>query len=133
MTEDENYSKKDYAIMSVKIASKILGIPDELTEVTFRGENFFKDTDLFAIFVKKGYWIVFNEVMVKCCTPIEVMIAGFHETRHAYQQLIIDLGAEVPFYNEIPKERIEKWRNEGEMPIMPKGRKTFCHNYIISG
>lgn len=29
MIEEKNYNKRDYAIMSVKIASKVLGIPED--------------------------------------------------------------------------------------------------------
>ena len=59
MREEENYTKRDNAIMGVKITSKALGIPEDITEVTFKGKEFFKENDVSGIFVKEGYWIVF--------------------------------------------------------------------------
>lgn len=46
MREKENYTNRGYAIMSVKIASKALGLPEDITEVTFKGKVFFRENDV---------------------------------------------------------------------------------------
>lgn len=130
MIEEEKYTKRDYAIMSVKIASKILDIPEDIAEVTFKGKEFFRENDVSGVFVKEGYWIVFNEEWVDKVNPFEIMVTGFHETRHAYQQLIIDHGPNVPCYNDVPIERIERWRYEDESLIMPEGKMEDDLSYL---
>lgn len=61
---------------------------------------------------------------------METIITAFHETRHAYQCLMVEFGEQLPFYNEVPKERIEKWRYELNDPIQPKGTEENDIEYL---
>ena len=47
------------AISSVRIAEKILGIDNSL-EVVFKNSQYFSEIDISAVFIKEGYYIVFN-------------------------------------------------------------------------
>ena len=84
------------AISSVRIAEKILGIDNSL-EVVFKNSQYFSEKDISAVFVKEGYYIVFNNSFLENASLLEIMITGFHETRHAYQYMQIEYGNKIPF------------------------------------
>jgi len=99
---------KKVAIFSVHLAEKILGIEDSL-EVIFKENSGFVQEDISAAFIKKGYYIAFNESFLKSASPIEIMITGFHEVRHAYQYMQIEYGNKLPFKYRDDPGIINEW------------------------
>ncbi|MDD3383985.1 MAG: hypothetical protein PHX46_04165 [Bacilli bacterium] len=90
------YKKQNNAIAAARITEKILGIDNSL-EVVFKDHQYFSEKDISAVFVKEGYIIVFNNSFLENASLPEIMITGFHETRHAYQYMQIEYGTKIPF------------------------------------
>ena len=106
-------SNHSYALFSVRIAEKILGI-DNLIEVVFKDPHYFSGIDISAVFIIEGYYIIFNNSFLANASLFDIMITGFHEVRHAYQYMHVQL------YNE----KVRKHNNE-ELYLINKWEKDF--------
>lgn len=74
------------AIASVRIAEKVLEIEKSL-EVVIKDNQYFNNTEISVVFLKEGYYIVFNNEYLENVSIIEIMITGFHEARYTYQYM----------------------------------------------
>lgn len=104
MKGDNKLNKLDVAILGVKMACKILNIPEP--EVYFIEDDGINNNMIAGIFRHKEYEILFNEEWVKSSEWIEIVITAFHESRHAYQSYSIKENK-----NET-KETLELWKSE---------------------
>lgn len=105
--------KENIAIASIKVAERFLSTYDTL-EVVFKDLQYFCQKDVSAIFIKEGYYIVFNNFFLENSSLIEIMITGFHEARHAYQYM------QVEFFNKKMYKCIRE-----ELYIINKWEKDF--------
>lgn len=103
--------KQNAAIASVKIAEKIIGIDNSL-EVVFKDNQYFNDTEISAVFLKEGYYVVFNNAYLENVSIIEIMITGFHEVKHAYQYMQIEYGEMFQLKFKDGKETINEWKKD---------------------
>lgn len=110
--------KQNAAIASVRIAEKILGI-DNSVEIIFRDNEYFKDTEISAVFLKEGYYIVFNNGYLENASIIEIMITGFHEVRHAYQYIQIEYGQKLTFKYKDDQISIDEWKMDFDNLKLP--------------
>lgn len=93
---------------------------DNSIEVLFRDNHYFKDDEVFATFLKEGYYIVFNTKYLDSSSLTEIMITGFHETRHAYQYIQIELGNELPFKYKDNQLTLKEWKKDFDNPKQPR-------------
>jgi len=119
-------TNKQYAIVGVRLASKVLDIPPDVIEVVFKSKEYFKNPDMIGIFEKEVYRIIFNETLIIDASPEEIMITAFHETRHAYQCMVCELS----MLDSEPIDRIVKWREELDNSIQPKGIVNEDFKYL---
>lgn len=98
-----------YAIKSVRIVEIILGFEINI-EVIFKEDNYFSSPDISAVFIKDGHYIVFNNSFLKFATIPEIIITGFHEARHAYQNLQVEILNYFQFNFKEDVETINKWK-----------------------
>lgn len=96
----------DAAILGVKLASKILEIPEP--KVFFVDDDNINKNMITGIFIYDDYEILFNETWVLISEWIEIIVTAFHETRHAYQCYSIKHSK-----NE-DKITLENWKNDFE-------------------
>jgi len=101
----------EVAIAGVKIASKILNIPEPT--VYFISQHQLPNPEISGIFRFEEYEIIFNEEWVLKSEWIEIVINCFHETRHAYQAYSVK--------NKINEsiEVLSKWEEEINNYIIP--------------
>ncbi len=104
------------AIVGVKIASEILGIPKP--SVYFIESKNLPNKEITGLFSGKEYEIIFHEEWVIKSPQIEVLITCFHEARHAYQFHSIKNNI-----NET-KEVLEQWKMEFESYNIPSGKNN---------
>lgn len=97
---------KKAARYGVEYASTILNISN--IEVHFKPQSFFPSKDVNAMFIPKGFFIVFNIDWLKMAHELEVLKCAFHETRHAYQKACIDFP-EIVKHDE---HEVEIWKRE---------------------
>jgi len=102
------------AIIGVKIASKILEIPEP--SVYFIESKNLPNKEITGLFIGKDYEIIFNEEWVIKSPQIEVFITCFHEARHAYQLHSIKNGI-----NE-SKEVLKQWEADFNSYSNPSGK-----------
>ncbi len=104
------------AIIGVKIASEILGIPEPA--IFFIESENLPNKEITGLFRGKEYEIIFHEEWVINSPQIEVLITCFHETRHAYQFHSIK--------NDIneSKEVLKQWKMEFESYNIPSGKNN---------
>lgn len=109
-------SNLEIAINGVKIASKILNIPEP--EVYFISSDNLPNKEITAIFLFDEYEIPFNEDWVMSVPWIEVMVTCFHESRHAYQAHSIN--------NEVNEndKTLTLWKKEFDSYNNPSGDNT---------
>lgn len=110
--------KQNAAIASVRITEKILGIKNSI-EVVFKDDQYFNDTEISAVFLKEGYYIVFNNAYLENASIIEIMITGFHEVRHAYQYMQIEYGQKLPFKYKDSQLTIKEWKKDFDNLKLP--------------
>lgn len=111
-------ARRSNAISSVRIAEKILGIDNSL-EVVFKNSQYFSEIDISAVFIKEGYYIVFNNSFLNKASLLEIMITAFHETRHAYQYLQIEYSKKLPFKFQDEQNVLDGWRKDFDNPKQP--------------
>lgn len=111
-------NKQNNANISVKITEKILGVDNSL-EVIFKDPQYFSENDVSAVFIKEGYYIVFNNSFLSKATLPEIMITGFHETRHAYQYMQIEYGKKLPFKYQDEQNVLDDWKKDFDNPKQP--------------
>lgn len=111
-------NKQNNANISVKITEKILGVDNSL-EVVFKDHQYFSEKDISAVFIKEGYYIVFNKSSLSEASLPEIMITGFHETRHAYQYMQIEYGKKLPFKYQDEQNVLDDWKNDFDNPKQP--------------
>jgi len=111
-------SKQRNSIVSIKVAEKILGMENTL-EVLFMDYYYFLNNDISAMFIKEGFYIVFNNSFLSKATLPEIMITGFHETRHAYQYMQIEYGKKLPFKYQDEQNVLDDWKNDFDNPKQP--------------
>jgi|SRR5690554_149942 len=99
---------KQTARYGVEYASTILHISN--IAVHFKSQSFFPSKDINAMFIPKGFYIVFSIDWLKTAHKLEVLKCAFHETRHAYQRACIDFP-EVMQHDEI---EVKVWEKEFE-------------------
>src|SRR5690554_2661880 len=109
-------SNLEIAINGVRIASKILNIPEP--EVYFITADNLPSKEITAIFLFDEYEIIFNEDWLAEVPWIEVMVTCFHESRHAYQAYSIN--------NEVNENDITLtlWKKEFDSYNNPTGDNT---------
>ncbi len=105
-------------LASVRIAEKILGVDNSL-EVIFKDPQYFSEKDVSAVFIKEGYYIVFNNYFISSASLPEIMITGFHETRHAYQYMQIEYGKKIPFKYQDEQNVLDDWKKDFDNPKQP--------------
>lgn len=103
------------AIAGVKIAAKVLDIGD--VNVEFLEKSYFPNPEINAVFLKENITVVFNKEWIINSTFLEIMVAAFHETRHAYQYFQIT-ESELMKYQQ-KEETVRKWSIEFEKYIKP--------------
>lgn len=110
--------KRSYATSSVRISEKILGIDNSL-EVVFKDHRYFSEKDIAAVFIKEGHYIVFNKTFLNEASLPEIMVTGFHETRHAYQYMQIEYGSKLPFQFKEEQAVLDKLKKNFDNPKQP--------------
>ena len=90
----------DVVIMGVKMAVEDLRIPEP--EVFFIERNNLPNPYITSLFIQDKYELVFNENWLLESDPAEVLVACFHEARHAYQKYSIDnnINEDIDTLNE---------------------------------
>lgn len=101
----------EVAITGVKIASKILNIPEPTVYVI--SKQHLPNPEITGIFWFEEYEVIFNEEWLLKSEWIEIIINCFHETRHAYQACSVK--------NKVYEstEVLSKWEEEINNSIIP--------------
>ena len=106
----------DVALAGVKIATKILNIPEP--EIFITSETHLSNTEITGYYSFENNEIVFNEDWINRSSWIEVMITSIHETRHAYQGYCIRTKSRESL------ETLVKWEFEALNYIRPTGKNN---------
>lgn len=106
----------DVVVMGVKMAIEDLKIPEP--KVYFIERNNLPNPNITSLFIQSKYELVFNESWVLESDPVEVLVACFHEARHAYQKHSIDNNI-----NE-NKDTLCEWNNNYISYNSPSGNNT---------
>ena len=106
----------DVALAGVKIATKILNIPEP--EIFITSEINLSNKEITGYYSFENNEIVFNEDWINRSSWIEVMITSIHESRHAYQGYCIRTKSRESL------ETIVKWEFETLNYIMPSGKNN---------
>ncbi len=101
----DNY---EVAINGTTLAARILGI--ETPDVQFFYNQDMTEKGINSIFLKERYIIAFNEEWIEQANPIEIQVACFHETRHAFQWKLIT--GEYQGESNINSKTIQIWKEE---------------------
>lgn len=101
---------------SVAIASKLLGI--RKVDVEFVDSEFLQGKTVTSMYLPDHDLVLFNQEWLSVAKLEEVILAAFHETRHAYQKCQID-GFPRLKQNENP-ETVLKWKNEFDKYYRPR-------------
>ncbi|HHX70593.1 MAG TPA: hypothetical protein GX708_21390 [Gallicola sp.] len=107
------FTKQNYAILSVEIAKKILGINN--IEVVIKDNYYFNCPDISAVFMKESFSIVFNNTFIENASLPEIMITGFHEARHVYQYMQIQFGEVIYFKRLEEQTTLNGWIKDFEI------------------
>ncbi|HHX67584.1 MAG TPA: hypothetical protein GX708_05950 [Gallicola sp.] len=102
-------------ISLVNIAEKILGIEDTL-EIVFKDKSYFRNSDISAVFITNGLYIVFNISFIVVATIPEILITCLHEVRHAYQYMQVNYRNNLQFKYKENNDIIKQWMYDFENP-----------------
>lgn len=94
----------EVAIKGVKLASRILNIPDP--RVSFISKSQLLNQEITSFFLLEEYEIIFNKDWLLKSKMIEIIISCFHEARHAYQ------AYSVKNHTNEDQETLIKWEKE---------------------
>lgn len=101
----DNY---EVAINGTTLAARILGI--ETPDVQFFYNQDLTAKGINSIFLKEKYIIAFNEEWIEQANPMEIQVTCFHETRHAFQWILIQ--GEYQSESNIDSKTIQIWKEE---------------------
>ena len=109
---------------TIRVASKLCGISD--IEFQVQPEAYFPAPEVNAMFNDEIYTIYFNSTWLETASEAQIMVAVFHEVRHAYQKMCVEFEQINHFESE---ERIKTWAKEFETY---KDRTNYSKDYYVN-
>jgi len=95
--------------------------------------QFFNDLNLTkkginSIFLKDKWIIAFNEAWIESANHLEIQVTSFHETRHAFQYLVVT--GEYKGNEAIDPQIISQWKQEIANYEQPSGVLQNDEDYL---
>jgi len=81
-----------------------------------------------SIFLKDRWIIAFNEAWIESANYLEIQITCFHETRHAFQYLVVK--GEYKGNEKIDQQTIKQWKQDISNYEQPSGVLENDEDYL---
>lgn len=117
--------KQNLVINFVQKTCYILGIEKKLN-VVFQDGMFFKSNDVNALIDAKTWEILFNLNWMEEAGSLDVVLACFHEVRHAYQMLNV-----MGILKTESDDRIATWKHDFDNYFIPDSKESIENDIFL--
>lgn len=111
----------EVAEAGVLLSSRLLDIKG--LNIDFIEHKVFPNNDICAMFLKEKFLIIFNKEWIRKSSHLDIMLASFHEVRHAYQYLQIIKKSSTKYKED--ETLIKRWRDEFISYNQPKSNNDL--------